>query len=525
MYIVPLFYLFTHSKQKKRQRHVSPDTDTSAQQPHTDTMRDRKVRELSPSRSHRHTASLWNIPRVEVSVAETSALPPSPSSHRQNSAQARCLRTSKRGEKKSVRILEASQPCGSQTAAGSKSVDICTDDGQVQSVSSGEKGGITVALQPGSQCDARNPGTETVADSDASHAKEEVRVVRDRVDSVVLEKADGGFIRDGRNADADKSSSGIEDGCDSGAACESETGHGRQDATDSDSLAGRFEFVHFEDRGLRESQSSDDLTCVPAAQSYSERAQSSDTEKLPRKLMLSHINKHTSHSRASLSEDCTTDQRDEDNFSDTGHVSNSSNYNPSDSGSDAENCDDGDSVGMPMPKSPMTSSSALENEGPGALSSSPHPSNTSLTASPRKMAQQPQQLEGESSASDPGSPDARQSLSGIRRRRRTNSNQGGSEQADGSRARPLPPKLLGLRAQSKVTQTSGVSSSENEAGGLSPESGNKVKCSVTALVIIEDLYFMQILQGMLKVFFPAGLARGHCNGIRGCFLCKFFWVN
>lgn len=456
---------------------MSPDPDTSTPQPYSEAGVDRKVRELSPSRSHRHTASLWKIPKVEVSTAETPTLPPSPSALRQNCTQARSLRSSsKRGEKKSVRILEASQTCGSQMPGGWKVADSCTDEGQSQRASDGEKGNAAVAPQPGHKCDVRNPSKEAAVDGSARFVKEEVRVGRDRCDGVVMEKTDGCVGKDAKTTEADKSSSGMEDGCDSGAACESETGQGRQDTTDSDSLAGRFEFVHFEDRGLRESQSSDDLTCVPAAQSYSERGALSDREKLPRKLALGDISKHTTHSRASLSEDCTTDQKDEDNFSDTGHVSNSSNYNPSDSGSDAENCDDGDSVGMPVPKTPISSSSTLEPEGSGNLSSSTHPSSTSLTASPRKMAQQTQQLEGESSASDPGSPDARQSMSGIRRRRRTNSNQGGAEQAEGSRTRPLLPKLLGLRAQSKVTQTSGISSSENETGGLSPESVNKVQC-------------------------------------------------
>ena len=352
----------------------------------------------------------------------------------------------------------------------------------MRSVSDGEKG-IVVALQTRSECDVSSPAqcdVSSPAQCDVCSpvqvtVVDRVRVVRDP--AVVVETSGGCVVKRGRNAEGEKSSSGIEDGCDSGAACESETGQGRQDTTDSDSVAGRFEFVHLDDRGLRESQSSDDLTCAPAAQPCSERGPPLERE-MPCKLVLSRIAERAAQNRASFSEDCTTDQRDEDNFSDTGHVSNSSNYNPSDSGSDAENCDDGDSVGMPVPKSPMTSSSTLENQ-PGTLSSShPHSSNSSLTSSPRKMAGQPQQLEGESSASEPGSPDARQSMSGIRRRRRTSSSQGGSEQTDGGRVRPLPPKLLGLRAQSKVTQTSGVSSSENEAGRLSPESVNKVECTI-----------------------------------------------
>ena len=254
--------------------------------------------------------------------------------------------------------------------------------------------------------------------------------------------------------EADKSSSGIEDGCESGAAFETEIPPGRNDTTDSDSLASRFEFVHYNRQVVRDSASSEDFTLV----SDSTPSQRSDKDKLAQKL---------GRGAAAIAEDVSTDQKEEDNLSDTGHVSNSSNYNPSDSGSEAENCDDGDTVGMPVPLSPMSSSSTLENSP-----SSPLPSTSSLTSSPRKMAQQ--QQEGESSASEPGSPDARQSLNGVRRRRRTSNNQSGAEPAEGSRPRPLPPKLLGLRAQSKLTQTSGVSSSENEAGGLTPEAVNKV---------------------------------------------------
>ncbi|KAK7091644.1 protein PHTF2-like [Littorina saxatilis] len=482
-----------HGSKKKRQRQggsvprdSAADPDASAQPHGSDGSQDgRSAREVSPHRSHRHTTSLWNVPRVEVSAHDSPPSQLSPSAARQNFPQLRAARHSKRGEKKNVRIVDISQKYVAQESGAESSQDM-----RVKSSSRRRLEKIKM-----SKLERRSVREEAAAvSSDVNRAEEDVleetSVVRDSCETVV------GAIS---NADADKSSSGIEDACDSGAACDSEAYQGRTDATDSDSLAGRFELVHLDDRGLRESSGvrddrgftnnrgqkeplqdrgfkeiADEVRSVPVVPIVlKDLVQLEGVVTLPRKDSLSHI---ATQSRASFSEDGATDHRDDENLSDTGHVSNSSNYNPSDS--DAENCDDGDSVGMPVPVTPMASSSTLDGEGGSGnalpSSSSPHTPSSSHNASPRKIAQTSQQLEGESSASDP---DTRQSSSGVRRRRRASANQSGTEPTDGGRSRPLPPKLLGLRAQSKVTQTSGVSSSENEAVGLLLGSSNKATIS------------------------------------------------
>jgi hypothetical protein len=258
-----------------------------------------------------------------------------------------------------------------------------------------------------------------------------------------------------------RSSSGVDDGCDSGLPCESEHGPGRSDTTDSDSLDKRFEFIHLgevkgsrvaEVKGSRvaevkyydaggggSKESSDGFTENLSAVHLVKTCESSDgftelieeveqvtmpkpvphqvsaikptepqvlqvkgeatcddrllsmttalkcgddglalsntvgnnslTSNKPATLPFTQLpgsndgialsstvgnngltssNKPVSLSlaqlpagnRGSVSEDGMTDVKDEDNFSDAGHVSNSSNYNPSDSGSDAENNSD-----------------------------------------------------------------------------------------------------------------------------------------------------------------------------------------
>ncbi|KAL8575034.1 hypothetical protein ACOMHN_063566 [Nucella lapillus] len=403
-----------------------------------------------------HTASLWNIPRVEVEGTEppptttaTSTTHLSPSSPRKSVPQHRGARSSKRGEKKSVRIADSTHkltpkpsPTNSATA-------------NVVSSSAGEKKTST----------GKNPGL--------SQSDEGFRDGGER--GALISETEEAAVGKHRSKDTDRSSSGIEDGFESGALYRSKSARTppppppHDTTTDSDSLVSRYEIVpmhHSSLGGAKESQSSDDFTQLSHCD---EKLRSLAVDDPPGKAPV--MTEQSFLARSSLTEGDSTGPREEDNLSDTGHVSNSSNYNPSDSGSEAENCDDGDSVGMPVPKSPLPSSATLENPSTSL-------SSASLNASPRKSATQQQQRDGESSASEPSSPDARQSVSGIRRRRRTSANQNPSEQTEGARcARPLLPKLLSVRAQSKLTQTSCVSSSENEAGVLSPEGVNKATIS------------------------------------------------
>lgn len=514
-------------KQKKRSR-----LHSHASSPHTDLAHDMGLADPKP---HRHTASLWSASKVEV-------CPPSPSlsTHRQGALYR--TRGVKRAEKKNVRIVDATQQTYSQTqfyTSAKMEENGCGVAGQRLSNSTDEG----VVLSPDAARANSSPeralgkAWSKKADVEAEKTLADGKCGVNSVCSVAKANDKNSFSRLTCKKERDQSISGIDDCCDSGAPCES--GRGPCDTTDSDSLAGRFEIIHLEGKGLqqevvkelmesvgskessnsfhdyinplvviksessdgltdavdservvRPSESSDGLTDIVGSQvcgpynavKLSENTLTSSSVsfgKLSQNcLMLATL----SHSqRGSASEDGMTDHREEDNFSDTGHVSNSSNYNPSDSGSDAEP-GDLDTVGMPIPRNSGLSCSTLENESAANCVPSPSslPSISSLPSSPRKMAQQ-SPAEGESSASDTGSPDARQSVSGVlRRRRRANSSQGiaASEQSESQvRTRPFPPKLLNLRLQNKLTQTSGVSSSENEAGGLSPEALNKATVS------------------------------------------------
>ncbi|XP_076456520.1 protein PHTF2-like [Babylonia areolata] len=484
------------SKQKKRERQgggslprdMATDASpggSSTQQDFTDGPQDGSIRDLhtsSSSRHHRHhhTTSLWNVPHLEVEGTEVSSSSSHPllSSPRKSASQSRIRGGSKRGEKKSVRIADTVHkltPTPSPTSVDSAS---CSFTAEMNSRT------LLTSPKDGRREEGRSGEDETTAGGMVNAGevvKEGLRVAvggeRGTGREVVGKSLTPPGVRKnvgaegGRSKDAtDRSSSGIEDGCESATLYESEPcHHPRQDTTDSDSLAGMYEFVQLDRRVVTE-QASDDFT--PLSSSH-EREEEEETPAAPnellRKVSVSFVKEVGG---SSLVDGIPAGgQREEDNLSDTGHVSNSSNYNPSDSGSEAENCDDGDSVGMPVPKSPLPSPSSLDAVPASSLSA------PALNASPRKMAQQQQQLEGESSASEPGSPDARQSVSGIRRRRRTSANQSGTDLPENQRPRPLPPKLLGVRAQSKLTQTSGISSSENEAVAQSAEAVNKATIS------------------------------------------------
>lgn len=280
-------------------------------------------------------------------------------------------------------------------------------------------------------------------------------------------------------------------GCETNAGTHSKSDHSKRDSTEEDSLSGKFEIVNIDSHDNRDETVEKIMRSQSALISLSSSHDKSSTSDLETTccLSLSHITDIGRQAdRNSMSED-TCDQKDEDNLSDAGLVSNSSNYNPSDSGPESEpdNLEDEELPRTSLAKSVLPASETVVGEGAGTpslpIGASLPPSpclslrSASLNASPRKVLSQQQQAQDEeSSASDPGSLDARQTSSGtsLRRRRRVGTNQANGEGGmEGTgRARFLQLKLPALR--NKLTQTSGVSSSENEAGNRTPDAGSKV---------------------------------------------------
>ncbi|XP_025088883.1 putative homeodomain transcription factor 2 isoform X2 [Pomacea canaliculata] len=283
-------------------------------------------------------------------------------------------------------------------------------------------------------------------------------------------------------------------GCETNAGTHSKSDHSKRDSTEEDSLSGKFEIVNIDSHDNRDETVEKIMRSQSALISLSSSHDKSSTSDLETTccLSLSHITDIGRQAdRNSMSED-TCDQKDEDNLSDAGLVSNSSNYNPSDSGPESEpdNLEDEELPRTSLAKSVLPASETVVGEGAGTpslpIGASLPPSpclslrSASLNASPRKVLSQQQQAQDEeSSASDPGSLDARQTSSGtsLRRRRRVGTNQANGEGGmEGTgRARFLQLKLPALR--NKLTQTSGVSSSENEAGNRTPDAGSKATIS------------------------------------------------
>lgn len=466
--------MFTSRKSKKRQRQVNSisvdtpsDTSPISQQLRESTSDSRERIRLSPPRSN----LLRSIPRVRVSHSDqpylqSTSLPPL----QKQPVSREGVRLSKREIKKNVRIMDPVQ--NFVNPAQDSDTDEVTVQGNVCS------GGIVNGLVHESNgCAVFDGKYKYKSQTGTNKAPFQV--------STLKELCSEGFRSVAPN--------GIE------------TSHLQRDTSDEDLLAGKFEFVN-----VTKEVHSEEFCTESALHNLcpsKEKSSASDLESLPFSYALSRMSEcgHRGD-RNSVSED-TTDQKDEDNLSDTGHVSNSSNYNPSDSGpeSDADNMEDDDSLCPPMSKSvnsllesgaELTSNQSSLNIS-GILPSS-STSLSSLQASPRKMslAQQQQNQDAESSGSEPGSPDGRQAGSGLtirRRRSRANSNQVASDTGDGvPRPRSVTPKLINLRAQSKNTQTSGISSSENEAGGKSNESNNKVKSIIIIISCFGLLDFYHV---------------------------------